>query len=303
VQSLQVHDRSNASFGVWKNGSPSVYLLDTSSEGSKGSPMQNRGAVVALAVATVLGMTLISGCGMANTPLQVGTSLSGNWSFTPTGSNTVLNLGFTQGAYETVSAVARLKGASCINPTTDILLTGSVGGDNQMLLVSSAFNGTTLTLQGQVAGDGKGIAGATWSFSGGNCAVLGKASVTATDYTAINGTYTGNFVDASGNQLPVSALLEQTSQPDLNGQFSLSGTATFPSNSCFVAQPSITTSNVTGSSLSMTYTDSTSGAVLTAVGTFNSAATQLTITSWSISGGHCNGDAGTGSLTEQTQNL
>lgn len=255
------------------------------------------------AVVAVLGFCLLTGCGMANTPIQVGTSLSGNWAFAATGSNLVLNLGFLQGAYETVSATARLNGTSCISPASDILLTGSVGGDNQMMLVSSPFNGTTLTLQGRVSADGKLIAGATWSFAGGNCAALGSASVTATNYAAINGTYTGNFIDASGNTLPVSALLEQTSQPNLDGQFSLSGTATFPSNSCFANQPSVTTSTVTGSSLSMTYTDALGSTTLTATGTFNAAATQLTITNWSISGGKCSGDSGTGQLTEQTQNL
>jgi hypothetical protein len=195
--------------------------------------MQNRGTAVFLCVLTALGFACVAGCGTANTPIQVGTSLSGNWSFAPGNYGVILNLGFTQGAYETVSAVARLNGVSCVSPATDILLTGSVGGDNQMMLVSTPFNGTTLTLQGQVTGDGKGIAGATWAFAGGNCNTLGKADVTATNYSNINGTYTGNFVDASNDQLAVSALLEQTTQPDLNGQFSLSGTASFPGNKCF----------------------------------------------------------------------
>jgi len=264
--------------------------------------MRNRRTALP-AVLPALGLLLLAGCGMANTPIQVGTSLSGNWAFTPGSSNVVLNLGFLQGAYETVSAVARLNGSSCVTPTTDILLTGSVGGDNQMMLVSEAFGGTTLTLQGQVSPDGKGIAGATWTFAGGSCASLGKASLTATNYSAINGTYAGNFIDGAGDEIAVSALLEQTTQPDLNGQFSLSGTASFPNNDCFVNQPSVTTSTVTGDTLSMTYSDTASATTLTAVGTFNAAATQLTITNWSISGGKCNGDSGTGSLTEQSQNL
>jgi hypothetical protein len=265
--------------------------------------MQNRRPAV-FAVVPVLGLALvISGCGMANTPLQVGTSLSGNWAFTPAAPNVVLNLGFLQGAYETVSAVARLSGSSCVSPTTDILLTGSVGGNNQMTLVSSAFGGTTLTLQGQVSGDGKGIAGATWTFAGGSCASLGQANLTATNYSAINGTYAGNIVDSKGDSIAVSALLEQTSQPDLDGQFSLSGTATFPDNNCFAHQPSVTTSMVTGSNLSMTYSDPLSSTTLTAVGTFNAQATQLTITNWTISGGSCNGDTGSGSLAVQSQNL
>jgi hypothetical protein len=103
--------------------------------------------------------------------------------------------------------------------------------------------------------------------------------------------------------MAVSTLLQQTSQPDLNGQFSLSGTTTFPNTNCFVEQPSVQTSLATGSSLSITYTDTASSTVLTAVGTFNSSASTLTITSWSIKGGACNGDSGTGSLTAQEQNL
>lgn len=264
--------------------------------------MQNRRLKYLLAAAAGLALTLTVGCGglATNQQMTVGTTLSGNWAFTPSNNAaTTLNLGFTQGAYETVSAVARLNGVSCVSPTTDILLTGSVSGSNQMMLVSSAFGGTTLTLKGEVAEDGKGIAGATWNFSGGSCASLGNANVAATEYSEIAGTYTGTFVDAAGDKLGVSAFLNQTTLPDQNGQFSLSGTATFPSNTCFVQQPTMTQSLVTGSILSMTYTDPGSGAVLTAGGTFNSAATQLTITQWSIVGGACDGDSGTGTLSEE----
>ncbi len=254
--------------------------------------------VSGLAVSLLSG-SLLAGCGLANTPLQIGTSLSGNWSFAPNSAGVSLNLGFTQGAYETVSAVAHLNGASCISPSTNILLTGSVAAANQMTLISSPFNGTILTLKGSVTPDGKAIGNATWSFAGGNCGSMGTAEVTATDYSEISGTYNGSFLDGSGNQIPVSAFLEQTTEPDQNGEFSLSGTATFPNNSCFSQQPTLTTSLVTGSSLAMTYSDPGSAAVLNAVGSFNSAATQLTISSWSISGGPCGGSQGTGSLTEQ----
>lgn len=266
--------------------------------------MQNRSLVVLFALTALLGSSLLAGCGQVNTAVQVGTSLSGNWTFAPANSQVLLNLGFTQGAYETVSAVARLTGTSCVGPTTDIVLTGSVaGGSNQMMLVSSPFNGTTLTLVGQVSGNGEGIAGASWTFTGGNCASIGNGKITATYYSAINGVYTGTYVNQSSGQITVSGLLQQTSLPDENGQFSLSGTTTFANSSCFVDQPSVTSSLVTGSSFTATYTDPGSTAVLTTAGTFNNLATQLTITSWSISGGPCNGEMGTGSLTAQEQNL
>lgn len=252
------------------------------------------------------GLALIStfflaGCGVKNSPLQVGTSVSGNWAFTPATPGVALNVGFMQGAYETVSAVARLNGASCISPSTDIVLSGSVDALNNLTLVSSPFNGTTLTLRGQIAANGQAMTAASWRFAGGECGQLGAENVTATDYSAISGTYSGSFTDTDGNSLPVSALLEQTTQPNSDGQFTLSGTAQFPSNTCFAQQPTLTQSQVTGGSLSMTYSDPGSKAVLTASGTFNSPATLLTISAWSISGGNCSGDSGTGSLALQTQ--
>ena len=250
-------------------------------------------------------LLLAAGCGVQTPPLQTGTPLSGNWSFQAQSKAQnqplTLNLGFTQGSYETVSAVARLNGASCVSPATNILLTGSVSGNNALTLVSQPFGGTTLVLQGEVAATGNAIGGATWSFKGGSCGSLGQMNVAATDYSQISGQYSGNFTDTSGNSLPVEATLLQTTQPNANGQFTLSGTATFPSNTCFVDQPTLTSSVVTGDALSMTYADSSGGAVLTAAGTFNSTATQLTISHWSIAGGNCDGDSGTGVLTEGAQ--
>lgn len=273
-----------------------LYGFDNPSEG-KGSPMQNRVFAALLAATGGLAFVLLTGCGQINSSLRVGTALAGNWTFAPSSSSVVLNLGFTQGAYETVSAVARLQGNSCVTPQTNILLTGSVDANDNVTLVSAPFGGTTLTIKGQVAANGKGMAAANWAFAGGACASLGTANVTATNYSTIGGTYVGTFLDRDNNPLGVSAFLQQTTQPDQNGQFSISGTATFPSNTCFTEQPTVTSSLVTGSSLSMTWTDPGSGAILTAAGSFNSAATQLTITTWSITGGSCNGDAGTGTMT------
>jgi hypothetical protein len=206
-----------------------------------------------------------------------------------------LNAGFTQGSNGAVSAVAHLNGATCVSSASAIALSGSVSPSNQIVLTSQPFDGTTLTLNGRLAPDGKSISNASWSFSGGTCAALDNGGIIAEDFSPINGTYSGTFVDTDNNQLAVSATLTQTTQPNGNGQFQLSGSATFPDNPCFT-QSIVTNSLVTGSSLSTTYTQGSSS--ITAVGTFNSDATQLTITNWQVSGGLCDGDSGTGSLTE-----
>src|SRR5579875_2479392 len=144
-------------------------------------------------------MLTVAGCGVQKNAAQVGSTLSGNWAFTPASSKLALNVGFTQGAFETVTAVGRLNGSSCVSPNTDIILTGSVDGSNQMTLVSSPFGGSVLTLKGTVAPNSTSMTAASWDFSGGSCAKLGTMSVTATDYAQIAGTYEGPFNDNAGN--------------------------------------------------------------------------------------------------------
>ena len=251
-----------------------------------------------------LALLLATGCNSSNVistqPVQ---ALKGNWVFAAQSAQTVpsnltLNAGLSSQSSGAVTAVAHLAGASCVSANTGIVLAGSVDSLGKFALNSQPFAGTTLAIKGQVAADGKSVSAAKWTFSGGSCAALGTASLAATQFSQVNGNYTGTFVDANNNQLPVTATLTQTTQPDQNGQFHLSGSANFPNNPCFT-QPVVTDSLVTGSSLSATYAQG--AASITAAGTFNSDATQLTITSWQVTGGQCDGDSGTGLLTSSGQ--
>jgi hypothetical protein len=263
--------------------------------------MANKRLLMAVS-ATILGSLFVIGCN-STTELTSGhqtTLVSGNWAFSSAASPTTprpltLNVGFANVSKQSLTAIAHLSGASCVSSTTGISFSGSIDANNNLVLTSAPFNGNTLSVKGQLAADGKSISAANWSFAGGNCASLGSGTVSAMAYAQINGTYTGTFVDADSNQLAVSATLTQTTQPDENGQFHLSGSATFPNNPCFTASV-VTDSQVTGSSLSTTYTEG--GASITATGTFNSDATELTVTNWQVSGGLCDGDSGTGLLTE-----
>lgn len=246
-------------------------------------------------------LSLACGCSRAHTSSRAATQLNGNWTFAaPANQNNptplTLNAGMTTQVNGTVTAVARLAGAACITATTPIQLSGAVNDHNQVTLTSQPFAGTTLKLSGTVSADGKTISSAAWKFLQGSCASLGSSTVAATQYAQINGTYSGTFTDVNNNQFPVQAALTQTTQPDQNGQFHLSGSATFPDNPCFT-QPLITDSLVTGSALSTTYTQGNES--ITAVGTFNSDATQLTVTDFQVAGGLCHDDYGTGILTKQ----
>lgn len=227
--------------------------------------------------------------------------LTGNWAFTThaTASNTsqlTLNAGLSGQSNGQITAVAHLNGASCTSAQTAILLAGSLNELGQLALKSQPFGGTTLTIEGEVPAGGTKLTNASMAFTGGSCASLGAQPAFGTQYSQINGTYSGNFVDQDGTQFAVTAALVQTTQPDANGTFHLQGTPTFQSNPCF-SQPVITDSLVTGDNLSTTYAQG--NATITAVGTFNSDATQLTVTNWQVSGGACDGSYGTGLLTKQ----
>lgn len=228
-------------------------------------------------------------------------NVTGNWQFTSqpassSSSQITLNAGLSSQVNGQVSAVAHLNGASCTSASTPITMAGTLNGFGQLTLTSQPFGGTVLTIKGEIPAGSSKLTNTTLAFSGGSCGSLGARPADGTQYSQINGTYTGNFVDGGGNQLPVTATLTQTTQPDANGQFHLSGSASFPNNPCFT-QPIVTDSLVTGSSMSTTYAQG--NATITAVGTFNADATQLTVTNWQVSGGLCDGDSGTGLLTEQ----
>lgn len=249
-----------------------------------------------------LSLTLIAlaGCN-ASHMTGPAANLTGNWAFTTnaTGSNSsqlTLNAGLSAQSNGQVTAVAHLNGASCASAQTALQLAGSLNEFGQLTLTSQPFGGTTLTIKGEIPAGSSKLTNTTMTFTGGNCASLGAQPAFGTQYSQINGTYAGNFADQDGTQFPVTATLTQTTQPDANGTFHLSGSATFPNNPCFT-QPIVTDSLVTGNNLSTTYAQG--NATITAVGTFNSDATQLTVTNWQVSGGMCDGSHGTGLLTEQ----
>ena len=227
-------------------------------------------------------------------------NLTGNWSFTTqsasSASQLTLNAGLVSQVNGQVTAVAHLNGASCFGASTPIAMAGTLNGSGQLKLVSQPFNGTVLTIKAEVQQGTSTLTKTSLTFTGGNCGSLGAQAATTTQYAQINGTYAGTFVDAGGNSGAVTSVLTQTTQPDANGTFHLSGSSTFANNPCF-SQPILTDSLVTGSNMSTTYAQGT--ATITAVGTFNADATQLTVTNWHVSGGMCDGDSGTGVLTKQ----
>jgi len=176
-----------------------------------------------------------------------------------------------------------------------------MGSTSQGITTVTGANvaGGTLTISGTLAANGKSFSNATYNITGGACAFATPATgVTAQDYSPITGNYMGSFSDPSGQVITVAATLTQSPASDTDGNFTLSGTGTFPSNPCFNSPVTVSNTQVTGGSFTLTYADSTTTNSVTGSGTFSADGTTLTVTNWTLTG-PCGPDSGTGLLTKQ----
>ncbi len=260
-----------------------------------------------VATSLLLTSTLgISGCSSAliPTPAAGKTVVTGNWQLSSTTADAAklpMLSGELTGGGSAITGIFHSSAAStCISPKTAIELTGSANAANQLTLKAAQLAGGTLTVSGTLAADGKSLTNATYNVTGGSCAFARAVPVNAQAFASINGNYSGTFSDPDGQVLNITASLTQTPSSDTDGNFTLSGTGNLGANPCFNSPVSVTDSQVTGGSFSLTYADSTTGNSVQANGTFSPDGTTLTVTQWTLTG-TCGPDTGTGLLTKQPQ--
>ncbi len=244
------------------------------------------------------------GCSGGILPLSNASTsaISGNWqisSTAPAASRLPILSGSLTGSSTNVTGIFHAGSSSaCISPAAPITLAGHTDVENTVTLTGPVAGGT-LTIAGTLSADGKSLSSAFYNITGGSCAFTGPADATAQSYSSVTGTYLGSFSDSEGPVLTVTANLMQSPDSNTSGNFQLSGTGTFPNNSCFSSPISISNSQVTGGSFTISYTDPTRLNTVTATGVFSPDANTLTITTWTLSGGNCLTDSGTGSFTRQ----
>ncbi|MBS1814822.1 MAG: hypothetical protein JSS87_08130 [Acidobacteria bacterium] len=254
-------------------------------------------------------LALLSGCGdngISKSNLNAQT-VNGNWKFsataTPASASQIAAISgalsgendTVTGTLHTTAAVGQLPSQLCYSATSPIAVSGKLNADNTLTLKSQSFAGNVLTINGTYDASTQSLNNANFAISG-SCGIAAQPLVAA-QYLPISGTYTGNFTSVDGYTVPVSAQFTQTTSPDANGTFHLTGSATFPPDGC-IASPVVTDSVVTGDAFSATYTDANTHAQVVATGSFNTDATALTITSYTLTGPGCT-DTGHGSLTRQ----
>jgi hypothetical protein len=244
------------------------------------------------------------GCstGLVPTAAPSSISVTGNWQLSSSAAAAaklpVLS-GELTGSGANITGIFHANAAStCVAPTAAFELSGSADAQNAIKLTGANFAGGTLTVSGTLAADGKSISNATYNVVGGSCALAQAVPADAQSYADVSGNYAGSFSDPDGRVLSITSVLSQNPTGDTNGNFALSGTATLPNNPCFQSPVSVSNSQVTGGSFTLTYADQNTGNSVTANGTFSTDGTTLTVTGWNLTG-YCGPDSGTGLLTKQ----
>ncbi len=259
---------------------------------------------------------LLTGCSSATNPPEpaaavtasISPALAGNWQFT---SGPAVRLAGALAVTDNqVTGLLHPVSMSCASSTAAFAVHGTVSPEGKLTLASGAtgFAGGALSISGAPAPDQHSLVDPVLTLTGGTCGAITTApdtlrpadgvTTTGQQYQPITGSYSGTFTDTHGAAGAVDATLSQPTQPDTNGVYHLTGTATFANNPCLVS-PVITDSTVTGNQISATYTDPNTHASITGTGTFSPDATTLTINNWVLTG-DCDSDTGTGLLTRST---
>jgi hypothetical protein len=250
----------------------------------------------------LLAAVALAGCSSVLTPTAPATAIavSGNWQFASTAasaSNLPALSGELTGSNQAMTGLFHSDAASaCVAPSQVFEMTGSANAKNEVTLTGANSVGGKLTVTGTLAADGKSLTNAAYSVSGGSCAMAQPADASAQQYT-VSANYSGTFSDPDGQVIALTAVLSQSTTPDQNGNFTLTGTGTFPSNPCFNSPVSVTASELTGNTFNFTYQDPTTLNSVAVAGNISTDGSTLNVTQWTLTGS-CGPDSGTGVLTQ-----
>jgi len=268
-------------------------------------------AVTSLGLAGLLA-GLLSGCSTQTTSTASTSTAfaqaSGNWQFSSSATASARLSSFggslsVEGNTVTGTLHALSSKGQCVGTSIPLPVTGSIDGSRRLTL-TGPLSGGTLNLSGTLAEDGKSLTGASYGVRGGACPLStptisardSGAPVTAQQYQPVSGTYTGTLTTSDGQTFTLTSNLTQTSQPDSNGVYHVSGTAASPGNTCVPNSLPATASTIDGGSISTTYTDPATGTSITASGTTSPDGQAITLSNWTIQS-PCGSDTGTGTLT------
>ncbi len=202
-----------------------------------------------------------------------------------------------EGDTQFTTAALQAQTSGCFTDATTVPMYGTTTGMD-VNLASFAIESQTLSVNVQANTDGNQFSG-NYSIAGG-CAGGVSGTVTGTEYASLTGTFAGS-ITGSSPAVTLSLALSQDATGTGLGTFPLSGSAAFSGISCFT-QGTLDSQNgsVIGDSVTMDFTtNGAEGDEVQMTGTFDAAASTLTLTSIEISGGSCSGSLGSATLLRQ----
>lgn len=253
-------------------------------------------------IAVMLLCFAFSGCGggssSSNPPGSTFTITSGNWDFgaaSNSGAQFIIGGIVTQSGSNIVGTL-RVINSACFDITVPVPVTGNVSG--QTATVTSASVAGQI-ISATLTGSANALTG-TYIVTGTGCAAGDKGTLSGSLVPSISGTWAGTFVSSAiGNpQIGVTSPITEGSF-DATGIFTLTGTAAFSGSPCFSTGTFATGSGMAGR-VSDVIIKNNDGSTAEFVGlmTNPAAPTQMTGT-YTVTGGLCDGDSGTGTLTKQ----
>ena len=129
-----------------------------------------------------------------------------------------------------VSGVMHLNLSSCFAPSVDIPVTGTTGDTVNLAL--SLPGGQMLSFSFTHPGGHLSELAGSYTLSGAGCLTPDQGTASG-ENISVTGVWHGTLTSNSGVSSQISMMLTQTQQPDVNGVFSATGTATITGGTCF----------------------------------------------------------------------
>lgn len=271
---------------------------------SWGSVCRLRGSACA---ALIVSFGLL-GCGAPNpiNPPETPSGITGNWEFTAAPGYPMGAWLSTSGGAVTGNAVMQMAfplfctPECCGGPFAEFngTLAGTIDSSGNLALASAVPNGgPVFTMSAKVANGA--LTNGTYTLTGG-CPASG--AFTGTEYPALNGTYAGTLTSQdTKTSFTISANLAQTTI-NSRGFLNATSSATLSGNPCISsatgATPLDDNSGILGNQFGVTMNGNQSGSTFSLSGVLSQDGRTINA-SYTLGGGGCTLDYGTGTLTLQ----
>jgi hypothetical protein len=257
---------------------------------------------VYIAIATFC--VVLTGCGGSSSPAPSPTPVpqlaltSGNWDFAvaSTSGPSFLIGGNVVQTGSSVTGGLRVINSACFTPSTAVPISGAISG--QTATVTSAAVASQ-TINASLSGSATALTG-TYTVTGTGCAGGDKGNIAGVLVPSITGTWKGTFISSAVATPSVGVTASVTEGPaDPTGLFVLTGTTAYVGSPCFSTGTTATGSGMAGRTADVIFKND-DGSTVEFLGALNNPAAPTQINgTYTVTGGLCSGDSGTGQLTKQ----